>query len=136
MKIELSEPLSRRVTFKDRTPKTEELARLLEIADLRERVIVSMLALGGFREETLSKLRYYHVKEDLEANKTPMHIHVEAEITKGKYSDYDTFVDQEAASYLRLYLQQRTQGSPDGRNPPENLDDQSPLIRDETKRSP
>ena len=95
-----------------------------------------MLALGGFREETLSKLRYYHVKEDLEANKTPMHIHVEAEITKGKYSDYDTFIDQEAASYLRLYLQQRTQGSPDGRNPPENLDDESPLIRDETKRSP
>lgn len=136
VKIELSEPLSRRVTYKDRAPTPEELARLLEIADLREKVIVTMLALGGFREETLARLQYRHVREDLEANRIPIHIYVEADITKGKYGDYGTFLGAEAVEYLRLYLDQRRRGSIDGKIPPENLEDQSPLIRNERRRDP
>jgi hypothetical protein len=76
------------------------------------------------------------VREDLENNRVPIHIHVEAEITKGKYHDYDTFLGAEAALYLKLYLEQRRQGSPDGRNPPEEITDDSPLIRDETRHAP
>lgn len=106
-KIELSEPLSRRVTYKDRAPKPEELAKLLDLSALREKFIISAFALGGFREETFSKLTYGHVKEDLETNQIPIHIHVEAEITKGKYHDYDTFLGPEASYYLKLYIQQR-----------------------------
>jgi site-specific recombinase XerD len=136
IKIELSEPLSRRVTYKDRAPKPEELAHLLDIANLRDKVIVTSLALGAFREETLSKLQYRHVKEDIENNLTPVHVHVEAEITKGKYHDYDTFLGAEAATYLKLYLERRRHGSAEGRNPPENLTDESPLIRDETRHTP
>lgn len=136
VKIELTEPLSRRVTYKDRSPTPEELTRVLEIADLREKVIVSMLALGAFREETLARLQYRHVRGDVESNQVPIHVHVEAEITKGKYGDYDTFLETEAAEYLKLYLEQRRRGSPDGRNPPEVLADESPLIRDETSRTP
>jgi len=134
--IKLSAPLNRRTTYKDRAPKPEELVHLLEIANLREKVIISMLALAGFREETLSKLQYHHVREDLEAGVTPIHIHVEADITKGKYNDYDTFLGQEATEYLKLYLNRRKQGSPDGRNPPETLTDESPLIRDKTSHTP
>ncbi|MCW3998913.1 MAG: hypothetical protein NWE93_01580 [Candidatus Bathyarchaeota archaeon] len=139
IKIELSEPLSRRVTYKDRAPKPEELAKLLDLADLREKFIISAFALGGFREETFSKLLYRHVKEDLEANRIPVHIHVEAEITKGKYGDYDTFLGPEAANYLKLYLEQRRKGSADyraGKNKymkPEEITDNSPLIRDANK---
>jgi hypothetical protein len=107
VKIELSEPLSRRVTYKDRAPKPEELAKLLDIANLRDKVIASCLALGAFREETLSKLEYRHVQEDIENNRVPIHVHVEADITKGKYHDYDTFLGAEAATYLKLYLEQR-----------------------------
>lgn len=118
VKIELTEPLSRRVTYKDRSPTPEELTRVLEIADLREKVIVSMLALGAFREETLARLQYRHVRGDVESNQVPIHVHVEAEITKGKYGDYDTFLGTEVAEYLKLYLEQRRRGSPDGRNPP------------------
>jgi len=136
VKVDLNEPLSRRVTYRDRSPTPEELTRTLEIADLREKVIVSMLALGAFREETLAKLQYRHVRVDLEANRVPIHVHVEAEITKGKYGDYDTFLGAEAAEYLRLYFEQRKRGSPDGRNPPEILKDESPLIRDETSHIP
>ena len=133
-KIELSEPLSRRVTYKDRAPKPEELSKLLDIADLREKAIICMLALGAFREETLSKLKYRHVQEDLENNRIPIHVHVEAEITKGKYHDYDTFLGAEAAQFLKLYLEQRKKGT--RRIPPETLTDESPLFRDGTTRTP
>jgi site-specific recombinase XerD len=134
--VKLSEPLSRRVTYKDRAPTPEELTKLLEIADLREKVVATMLALGGFREETLAKLQYRHVREDIETGRTPIHVHVEVEITKGKYSDYDTFLGAEADEYLRLYLDQRRRGSVDGKIPPENLNDQSLLIRDKRHREP
>jgi site-specific recombinase XerD len=134
VKIELAEPVSRRVTYKDRAPKPEELEKLLNISALREKLIVSALALAGFREETLSKLVYRHVKEDLENNTVPIHIHVEAEITKGKYHDYDTFLGAEAAKFLKLYIDLRKKGTI--KIPPEKLTDNSPLIRDEKRRKP
>jgi len=57
-------------------------------------------------------------------------------ITKGKYHDYDTFLNQEAAEYLRDYLEIRRKGSPRGRTPPENIRDDSPLIRDDLYKHP
>jgi site-specific recombinase XerD len=134
VKIELANPLSRRVVYKDRAPKPEELAKLLEIAALREKAIIVLLALSAFREETLSKLQYRHVQEDLEANRLPVHVHVEADITKGKYCDYDTFIGAEALQFLKLYLERRKKGV--GRIPPETLTPESPLFRDEHDRNP
>lgn len=123
--------MSRRVTYKDRSPTPEELTTVLDIANLRGKVIVSLLSLGGFREETLSKLKYRHVKDDLEANRFPIHVHVEAEIVKGKYGDYDTFLGTEAAQYLKLYIEERKTGT--RRTKPEILTDETALIRDETR---
>ena len=94
------------------------------------------MALGGLREETLTRLQYRHVQVDLEAERIPLHIHVEVEITKGKYADYDTFLGQEAVEYLRLYLDARRRGSPDGKIPPEKIQGDSPLIRDLQSRIP
>jgi hypothetical protein len=93
-----------------------------------------MLALGAFREGTLSKLKYRHVKEDIENNKVPIHVHVEAEITKGKYADYDTFLGPEASYYLKLYLEERKNGT--RRTKPETLTDETPIIRDEKSSIP
>jgi site-specific recombinase XerD len=75
---------------------------------------------------TLVKLRYGHVKEDLEAKRIPLHIHVEAEITKGKYADYDTFINEEAVHYLQLYLDQRRRGT--DKIKPEEIKEDSPLF--------
>ena len=133
-KVELDEPLTRKVTFKDRAPKPDELATMLDLTNLRGKVIVTCLALGAFREETLTKLTYRHVKEDLEAGITPIHLHIEAEITKGKYHDYHTFLGPEAVYYLKLYLDQRRKGT--DKMPPETITDDSLLIRDETRRKP
>jgi site-specific recombinase XerD len=132
--VKLPQSLSRRPVTRDRAPKPEELSRILDIADLRERVIVSMLALGGFRQGTLVKLKYRHVEEDLEKGITPIHIHVESAITKGKYHDYDTFIGEEAVTYLREYLETRRLGSPDGKIPPETITSDSPLLRSKTTR--
>ena len=89
--------------------------------------MVAAIATGGFREGTFSNLKYRHVKEDLEANRFPIHIHVEAAITKGKYHDYDTFINIEASKLLKQYMEERKKGT--RKIPPEELTDESPLVR-------
>ncbi len=143
VELKLQEPISRRTTYKDRVPQPEELARLLDLSNLREATIISLLSLGGFRESTFSKLRYRHVRDDFESGRMPIHVHVEAEITKGKYGSYDTFLGGEAAEYLRLYLEDRKRGSktqPSGHDggsrDPEILNDDSPLITATSNAAP
>jgi len=72
----------------------------------------------------------------LSAGRIPLHVHVEAEIVKGKYGDYDTFLGAEAVQNLKLYMENRRKGSSDHRRPPEQLNDDSPLIRSETSHTP
>jgi site-specific recombinase XerD len=131
LKLELPYKLRKYAVSKDRAPRPEEVNRLIDLADIREKVITSMLALGAFRIGTLCKLQYRHVRYDLERNIAPVHIHIEAEITKGKYHDYDTFIGQEAVAYLKAYLESRRSGGLSNKMPPENLADETPLIRDE-----
>ena len=125
--VKLKEKLRRTVTYKDRAPKPEELAMMLDKSAVREAFIIAAMATGGFREETFSKLKYRHVKEDLEANRFPIHVHVEAAITKGKYHDYDTFLNVEASKLLKIYIDGRKKGTI--KTLPEVLTDDSPLIR-------
>ena len=63
----------------------------------------------------------------MEANKIPIHIHIENTITKGKYHDYDTFINAEASNLLKLYIEDRKRGN--RTTPPETLTDDSPLVR-------
>jgi len=132
LKIDLPYTLSKRVVYADRAPTPEELQHLIDISDLRQKLIISMLALGGFRIGTLIKLQYRHVRRDLEKGITPIHVHVESEITKGKYHDYDTFLSQEVTDYLRAYLDIRRQGTQ--KIPPERIHDLSPIIRNQQSK--
>jgi len=134
LQLPWSHRINRRVVCKDRAPRPEELQLLLDIADLRDRVIISCLALGGFRESTLARLCYRHVREDLENGTSSIHVHVEAEITKGKYNDYDTFLGDEATHFIREYLKLRRQGT--RYTPPEEIHDESPLIRNKNCKKP
>jgi integrase len=127
------------VRYPDRSPTSEELAQIIDIADLRDKVIVSLLALSGVRIGTLVKLEYRHVKRDLENGVVPVHLYIEAAITKGKYHDYDTFIGSEGVEYLKAYLKTRRIGNErieSGHKrglPPEEMKDSSPLIRNEHK---
>ncbi|OYT30011.1 MAG: hypothetical protein B6U94_07245, partial [Thermofilum sp. ex4484_79] len=122
--------------YRPRAFTPEEVQMLIDVADLRGKVIVSILATSGMRISTLASLKYKHVKRDLERGVTPIHIHVDAEATKGKYAEYDTFINREAAEYLKLYLEARRRGSPSKKIPPEEIGDESPLIRDARFKAP
>jgi len=137
--VELPKPKTMprvRVINKDDAPNPEQLQTLIDIGDLREKVIVCILALTGVRESTLAALRYADLKEDFEANKIPVCVRVNIEITKGHYASFRTFLGEEGVHYLRLYLDQRRKGTrPQQRNgepikyvPPEEIRDNSPLI--------
>jgi integrase len=131
LQLELPYKMHKYAVSRDRAPTPEEIARTIDLTDVRGKAIVSMLALGGFRIGTLCKLQYRHVRIDLERSIVPIHVHVEAAITKGKYHDYDTFIGQEAASYLKAYLEARRSGGLPNKVPAEDIHDESPLIRDE-----
>ncbi len=129
----------KKIRYPDRSPTPEELSKLIGIANLRDKVIVSILALSGVRIGTLVKLEYRHVKCDLERGVDPVHMHIEAEITKGKYHEYDTFIGAEGVELLKAYLKVRRIGNErleSGHKrgmPPEEITDSSPLIRNEHK---
>jgi hypothetical protein len=55
------------------------------------------------RTGTPDKLEYQHIKQDLEKrqNSSP-DIHAEAEITKGKYRDYDAFLRRDKSNIPKL----------------------------------
>ena len=103
----------------------------MDMANVKEKTVISILALSGIRIGTLAKLTYHHVRKDLEANIVPVHIHIEAEITKRKYQEYDTFLGYEAVQCLKAYLNLRRKGTT--KMPPETLTDDSPLFRNGCK---
>ncbi|MHA1789891.1 MAG: hypothetical protein ACTSXT_11800, partial [Candidatus Helarchaeota archaeon] len=127
LRLDLPFSFSKRVKYQDRAPTPEELQKIIEIGDIREKTIVSILALSGMRIGTLVKLEYRHVMKDLDAGRMPVHLHIESEIVKGKYGDYDTFLGKEAVKYLKTYLETRERGT--RKIPPETLYPNSPLIR-------
>ncbi len=66
----------------------------MDVADLRGKAIISCLALRGFRVGALVRLKYRHVEEDLEGGILPIHVHLEAEMTRGKYASMIHFWDR------------------------------------------
>jgi len=110
----------------ERIPTVAEIARMIEVADLRDKAIIAFLAQSGVREGTLCKLTYGHVKEDLEAGEKIMHFYVRPEEAKAGIA-YDGFAGPEAASLLKGYLTMREKGT--AYMKPETIIDRSPLFR-------
>ncbi len=130
--VKASNVPSPRVLYEGRAPTTTELQRLFVHADLRERAALALLAFGGFRESTAVQLTYAHIRDDYERNVNPLHIHVSAELLKGKYSAHDTFICAEGIQHIRNYLEARKRGGvihPAAN--PEQITNDTPLIRDE-----
>ena len=132
--LDLPFKMSKRVQYKDRAPTPEELQKVIDIADIRGKVIVSILSLTGMRIGSLVKLQYRHVMKDLENGVNPVHLHLEANIVKGKYGDYDTFLSNEGIGYLKTYLDIRRKGT--RKLPPEIIAPESPLIRNLRNHEP
>jgi site-specific recombinase XerD len=113
--------------YASESPKPEEVMKMIDFAPtLRDKAIIAILATSGLRIGTVLQLKYKHVMEDFEANRIPCMIRVDADITKGKYAPYITFINEEAVYYLRLYLEQRRKGT--DKIPPENITSRSWLF--------
>jgi len=127
VRLKLPFGLSVQNLYEERAPTREELIKVLDLADLRERVVITILAVSGLRVGTLLKLQYRHVKNDLEHGIIPIHVHVEAGLTKGKRRKFDTFLNEEASDCLKAYVVARKKGT--RTSTPEEIHDESPLIR-------
>ena len=121
------------VTFEDNAPTPEELRKLLEVADLRTKVMVAILAQSGMRIGTLAGLTYGHVREGLEKGEVPLRIHISSMEAKGRVRSFDTFIGQESVELLKAYFEARRTGTRyiEG----EVLVDESPLIRNDHSRN-
>ena len=86
------------------------------------------------RTNSLKAHSFATFAKTLEKNINPIHVHVEATSLKANTMIMIPFLGAEAATFLKLYLEQRRKVTT--KNSTENLTDESPLIRDETIHKP
>ena len=123
------------VTVGEEVPPTiDELRRILNACDLRARVAVSLMAFCGFRIEVLGsydgtdglevkdipELQLDAAKKSVTYSSLPAKVVVRRTLSKTSKS-YFTFLCEEGAEYLRVYLENRFQSG-------EKLDKNSPII--------
>ncbi|MDH5795142.1 MAG: tyrosine-type recombinase/integrase [Candidatus Bathyarchaeota archaeon] len=102
----------------------EEVRKVLDIGNLQQKAIVSILAFGGVRDGSIEHLTYGDLKEDFESGKLPCKLRA---FDDKKNKRYATFLNKEAVEIIRAYLNERAQGTK--KIEPEKIDDNSPLIR-------
>ena len=119
----------------ERVPTKEELSKLFRNASARGRVAISMLAFSGLRPESLgnydgtdglklSDLKDFNI-EKMEFEKIPAIVHIRPNLSKGRNS-YFTFISEEAAIYIKEYLDARIKEG-------EKLSPESPLLQLDTR---
>jgi len=99
----------KRVKEKDyRSPTVEDLSKMLEGSNLRDRAILLTLFQSGLREGSLILLQRKHFKEMFEC-KVPVHIGLRAKELKGEYSGLEahTFIGRDAVEAIKKYLEWR-----------------------------
>jgi site-specific recombinase XerC len=104
----------------EKPPTNEELRKILDAADIRQKVAISLMAFSGFRDQTLGDvtgvdgLRISDFPEMkiangiVELNAIPTFVICRATISKSRY-EYRTLLNEEGCEYLRTYLTWRMQ---------------------------
>ena len=100
----------------DRSYKHEEIKKILDVSDLRMKVIILLMATSGMRVGALPSLR----KRNLEK----IHSLYKITVYEGSNSQYFTFCSPECAFYIDAYFEQRIQNG-------EKLENDSYLIRNQ-----
>jgi integrase len=104
------EPIRMYTTKQYKAFSRAEIRSIVDVADLRTRVITLFAYQGGARITSLCKLNYGMVKQALEAGTVPLPIRFHP--TQTKYNvRYTTFVGTEAVDALHQYLRSRREGS-------------------------
>ena len=101
-------PVARaKVVHHNRDITKEEIVDILKIARPRDRAFFCMMAQTGLRPHTICELRLEHIQPDFDENVIPCNVKVPAEIAKGEYRDFFTFMGSESVQHLRDYLKKR-----------------------------
>jgi len=81
------------VQYHNRDIKRAEIKDILNTSLVRDRAFYAVMAQSGLRPDTICKLQRKHIEYDrLLRGESPVKIDVPAEITKGKYRPYFTFI--------------------------------------------
>jgi integrase len=102
LKVDL--PKHSYVLYHNRDIKKEELKKILTFASPRDRVIWLVMAESGMRSDNATNLRYFQIKEDLEAERIPMKIMLPSSTLKDHVGDRFTFIGYEGFRELANYL--------------------------------
>jgi integrase len=100
----------------DRAYDHEEIKKILDVSDLRSKVIVLLVSTSGMRIGALPSLRLKNIERIDSIYKITVY--------EGSNSQYDTFCTPECASFIDAYLEFRKRNG-------EILQDKSFLIRDQ-----
>lgn len=92
------------VKYHNRDLRREEIKRILQNADMRDRTFFLMMVESGLRPNTLVQLRYKHIKKDFETGTTPMMIELPSELLKDRVEARWTFIGEDAYKTLKEYL--------------------------------
>jgi hypothetical protein len=104
----------------EKPPTTPELRKILDEADTRQRVEVSLMAFSTFRDETLGdylgvdglkirdfpEMTIHQDTQTVEFQKIPTVVICRAPISKTKY-EYLSFLNAEGSDHLKTYLEER-----------------------------
>lgn len=122
IKVDVALPMKVYTVHEDTMPEKNEIKRALELADIKARVAILILASSGMRVGELHKLRL----SDLNLSKDPALIKIKATEAKERKSRI-TFMSVEAKKALLEYLEKRKIVG-------HNLDETAPVIaRDDGK---
>ena len=103
---------------KEKAPTTPELRRILDAADTRQKVGISLMAFSGFRDETLgdytgvdglkiSDFPEMEIRDGMVDFKAiPTRVICRPPISKVGY-EYASFLNNEGCDYLKAYLEER-----------------------------
>lgn len=97
----------------NRDLRKDEVRRILENSELRERCFFLMLAESGQRPDTIVSLRYKHIKKEFEEGKVPMLVQLPSELLKGRVESRFTFLGEDGVNTLKEYLSTRKLGDED-----------------------
>jgi integrase len=99
-------PISKsRAMYMNRDITREEIVKIIDQSLPREKAFFAMMAQSGLRPSTLCKLRKKDIEPDFSNDVVPCKIVIPAEITKGNYGKYVTFMGRQSVDYLRLYFE-------------------------------
>jgi len=102
-----------RVKFHNRDIKKEEITEILKLSKPRDRAFFCMMAQTGLRPSTIANLRLKHVEPEFSKGFNPCKIDVPAELSKGEFGSYFTFMPDETIKHLKTYLMTRGKLGPE-----------------------